>query len=71
MVLPLDIVYELRGLKKKENGNSETYVKLYILPDPLKQTKEKTKRIKERDPVFNETFQLYVTLKLMLTVGDI
>jgi hypothetical protein len=27
------------------------------LPDPLKQTKEKTKRIKERDPVFNETFQ--------------
>lgn len=31
-----------------------------MLPDPLKQTKEKSKRVKERDPVFNEKFTLWV-----------
>jgi hypothetical protein len=35
MVLPLDIVYELRGLKKKENGNSETYVKVSTSHAPV------------------------------------
>ena len=29
-----------------------------MLPDPLKETKEKTKRIKAKDPVFNEKFNL-------------
>lgn len=29
-----------------------------MLPDPLKQTKEKSKRVKQRDPVFDEKFTL-------------
>lgn len=29
-----------------------------MLPDPHKQTKVKSKRVKERDPVFDERFTL-------------
>ena len=35
-------------------------LQLYLLPDPQKQTKEKTRHVKQRDPVFNQKFSLCV-----------
>jgi hypothetical protein len=52
---------EARGLPRKDSGTQETYVKLYILPDPHKLTKQKTRINKVKDPKFHESFSWILT----------
>ncbi|KAL5483794.1 hypothetical protein EMCRGX_G020209 [Ephydatia muelleri] len=49
-------IFEARGLARKNGNPLDTYVKLYLLPDPDKTSKEKTKIIKDKDPRYNERF---------------
>ena len=49
------IVQHARNLAQDDGGNPSPYVKLYLLPDPHKKTKRKTKIVKKSDcPTFME-----------------
>lgn len=50
------MVYHARGLPKVANGQEpNTYVKVYLKPDPTKATKRKTKVVKKNcHPSFME-----------------
>ena len=49
-----------RGLAAADsNGYSDPYIKIYLLPDKDKHTKQKTSVIKKTlDPVYNETLKV-------------
>eukprot|EP00055_Hartaetosiga_balthica_P008457 m.31596 g.31596 ORF g.31596 m.31596 type:complete len:641 (+) comp6319_c1_seq1:176-2098(+) len=72
-------VYEARNLLPADlNGLADPYVKMYIIPDPNKKTKQKTAVIKKSlDPTWNEKFswkfpsdQKITDLKLHIAVWD-
>ena len=52
-----------RGLASADrNGKADPYVKTYLLPDPSKETKRKTRIVKKNlDPIFNEVLSVCFT----------
>ena len=57
-----------RGLAAADrNGKADPYVKTYLLPDPSKETKRKTRIVKKNlDPIFNEVLSVCEALSPLL-----
>uniref|UniRef100_A0A8C0WU17 C2 domain-containing protein n=1 Tax=Castor canadensis TaxID=51338 RepID=A0A8C0WU17_CASCN len=60
-----------RGLHLREDGNDpDPYVKIYLLPDPQKTTKRKTKVARKTcNPTYNEMLQRELQLSVLSEQG--
>ncbi len=62
------MVHHAQDLGQANNDQDpNVYVKLYLLPDPHKQTKRKTRVVKSRHPTFMEMIEYRVPLHAIRT----